>query len=413
MPSLTVLQKLRLISDSVGADSDDLQFVDVASEFFMNSLPDQLAKDYYIPNEVDNDLGFECGTKYGYVVRDGIPCRQGIPAYEFLYRNANSSYQATKNDPVFIKKQGKVFIIPDPTVQEIGFVFAIPRNFISDYSSDIEFIPNTPSNAEHIILLYASFLLLKRKMKDLRNNFPSFPSTFDDTANTISISFPVIGSISVDTSLNFTDLDSLSLENISISDYDVDPAEISKAFDALQNAFRFVGEFNPDGGDTGTIPEGAFWLDDEDPEMVDSAVRLASQEVNRANSYFRVQTEGLQSYITAVNAAVTKYNAQVQQEIQKISAQVSKMQAEVQAKSLELQKHGLSIQQVQVELQKFQADVQQRLQKNNQILQRFSQEVASFNSEYQAIINDSVSVFQQYSTEFSKFLGAYEGARNN
>jgi len=415
--ALTVLQKLKLISDAVPDDENNLQYVDVASEFFMNSLPNYIAQKYYVPVEVTDDNGLECGTKYGHVIRDGLPCREGMAAYKHLYSNTNSQYGVNEDDPIWYKEQGKVFIKPAPTSTEKGYVASIPRNFISDYTaSGLQAIPNTPANAEHIILLYAAFLILQKNMRSINDSYPTFPNTFDDTANNLSISFPTLPTISIDTSLNFTALDSLSMNSNSIGDYSIDSAEIAKAFKALDNAYEFIGSletnvgtFNPndESDDADNVPKGAFWLDDEDPEMVDSAVRLAAQEVNRANGYFQNQGQGLQSFATAVNASATEYQAKVNKELQKISSQIQSINSTISSKSLELQKHNLSISEVQTELQKFQADVSQRLQKNNQILQRYSTQVQSFQQEYSFIIQEIQLIFQQYTQEYSKFLGAH------
>jgi hypothetical protein len=406
---MTLLERLASISRSFPSNLDNLNYINVACSFFINTLPNQLSRDFYIEEEVSDGNGIACGLKYDSVIRDTVPCRRIPLNLKRRINVVNSEFSVSVEDPVFYKENSKIFIKPDPTVDEKGYVMKIPSVFIPDgASTDIEDIPNVPKESENIILIYAGFLIVSKLLRDL--SFPEFP-TFNDTQNEYTISFPVIGDITVDTTLDFTDLDALSYTDVDQSEFNLDPSEITKGLAALENAFKFVGSLTEDAGGpdnpyspTG-VPTGAFWLDDEDPEMVQSASQLAAQEVNRANSYFGNRSTGLNTFRTVVDGKVAEFSAKVNVQIQKIRARIDRMQVEAQAKGLLLQKHGLEIQEVQTELQKFQIDIQQRLQQNQQLLERFGQQVQSYQVEYTTLTQEAVSLFERYKVELLNYLG--------
>jgi hypothetical protein len=407
---MTVLERLSVLSRTLDTDAENFNFINTACSFFSTNLPKVFGEDFYIEEEV-TDSGLSCGLNYSSVIRDGIPCRRVPANLKRRLENADSEYAVDKDDPVFYKENTKLFIKPDPTAQEQGFVLKAPDSFIpSGANENLETIPNIPKESEDIILLYAGFLITSKKVRDLA--FPPMP-VFDDVANTFNISFPVIGDITVDTTLDFTSLDAISYTDIDDSDYTIDLIDINKGLEALNNAFKFIGQLTeeeeegtPTGEFTPTdVPTGAFWLDDEDPEMVQSATQLAAQEVNRANSYFGNRATGLNSFRTIVDGKVAEFSAKVQVEVSKLNARIQQMQTEAQAKRLLLEKHGLSIQEVNTELQKFQIDVTQRLQGNQQLLERFSQSLQSYQLEYSTLSQEAVSLFERFRVEFANYLG--------
>ena len=401
---MTVLERLSSLSRSLSTDADNFRHINTACQFFINALPQYLSQDFYIEEEI-NDQGLTCGLKYTAVTRNGIPCRKVPLSYKRRLTNVNSNFSVTSLDPVYFKENTKLFVKPDPTNEEQAFVYKIPSSFIPDGSANtITEIPNTPTEAEGVILIYAGFLIISTQFRQLM--FPSVP-TFDDVPNAFSFNFPAIPDLTLDLNIDFSIFDGINYTDIEDTDFSIDPTEIQKGLDALNNAFKFIGQLTDDGiggYDPTEVPTGAFWLDDEDPEMVQSSTQLAAQEVNRANSYFGNRSTGLQSYRTAIDANVAQFNAKIQKAIQRINLQIQEYQSKLQGYRVELEKHGLSIQEAQVKLQEFQVNVQQRIQKNQQLLERYSTEIQAYQTEYNILAQESVSMFQRYQSEFQNYL---------
>lgn len=404
---MTLLEKLSVLSHVLESSTENFRHINTASSFFINTLPQFIAEDFYIEEEIDEN-GLKCGLKYSGVVRDGIPCRKIPSSIKRRLNNNNSAYFIDENDPVFYKENGKIFVKPDPKENEKAFVLKIPTSFIPEGSDpSLENIPNIPEEAENVILIYSAFLIVSSKFRSL--SFPQLPE-FNDTIDQFDISFPDIADLSVDISFDLSSINELISPNIGDDSFQFDSERIEEGLNALNNAFKFIGSITTtgSGNEVTDVPTGAFWLDDEDPEMVQSASQLAAQEINRANSYFGNRASGLNSYRTLVDGKVAEFQSKVQLEIQKISAKVQVISSEIESKRLLLEKHGVIIQEVNMRLQKFQIDVQQRLQKNQQLLERFSQSLQSYQLEYSTLAQESISLFERYRIELSNFLGINE-----
>ena len=52
---MTVLERLETLSDKLTLDADNFDYVNTACVFFMNQLPESLAQDFFIEEEVPAD----------------------------------------------------------------------------------------------------------------------------------------------------------------------------------------------------------------------------------------------------------------------------------------------------------------------------------------------------------------------
>jgi len=154
------------------------------------------------------------------------------------------------------------------------------------------------------------------------------------------------------------------------------------------------------------IKSSQQWLIEEDPEMVDSNLAVAAQELRRAGSELASEKSKLEEFQSEVGAAQQKFasesqkfqaelgkeQARIQQEVSTYQADLTTEQARiqevVQKYSAEVQKESARAQtevgNFQAELAKEQAKVQQEIQEYQADIQREVQEINTQIAKYSA-----------------------------
>lgn len=490
---MTILERLNTLSDSLTVSTENFPFINMSCYFFMNQLPIEIAADYFKEQEV-NENGVSCGTKYSTVIRGNIECRRIPAAQKRLATNNGSAHRASEHDPVFYKEDGLLFIIPEPTEEQKGYVSAIPNIFIpANAEASLANIPNVPENAYHIVILYAGHLILYKKARDKRGTVSDFiaeiagvltsfntkkPSEAPSIADFVftysipvhpAIEFNVAGhTVSVDDlkdivdnlqvsladldlSFDTSDLDALDL-NIDLSDdftnidldlgdppvLDIDfsadsptldltgitapSVDLSAATAAINKASNFIGGLTPSSGTyTATgVPTGAFWLDDEDPEMVQSAVQLANQEVNKGTALANSEISKLTAYQAQIDAKISEFRGKVEaftsvnsMKVQEINAKLDLYRSTIDAKVSAIQARTTIINAKLTEIKtrldkvmgKLQLELQARDSKNQTILAReqltvqvFSERVQNYSARLGKVIQREQMKLQEWQT---------------
>jgi hypothetical protein len=147
------------------------------------------------------------------------------------------------------------------------------------------------------------------------------------------------------------------------------PPDISAQLTAISDMYeridRFIGKITtvatpPAVSATTPNPSGAFWLADEDEEMVAAAVQLASISLQIAKSYYENTASLAQIYDSSVKASVGKiqgevqaYTATIQGQVAELQAQISTYQARIAAAKDALEAGAI---QARVLLEEYQAD---------------------------------------------------------
>ena len=453
----------KILSLSPGIEKEDaLSFLERASSLFLSSLPEKTASKFFKQFEVDN-TGIECGNRYSFVIRGNYQCRKIRLDLANLAKDENSVYGVDKYDPVYYFKDGNLFVFPEPTEKEKAFVSKFPSISI-DKDNPPETIPNIPNEAEPIIIYYASFFSnLKKAQQDrieasgLTNNIDSLMNDFNDSLpnkiEEVSFEFsiqapekPDIQNLvsEIDTEIDLPSFD-LEFSTDEIPKYEpttaIEPnVDLSESENALQNAKYFIGSVGD--GSTQEIPEGAYWLDDEDPEMVSSSVQLAAQEVNRANGYSNSQLQALKAYEQSINnrfaefkASISAYSADIDAKVTKLKSNIEKFSAElnyVMSKAdIELKKEYQKVKTdldvymaelnafktiVSSEIQEYQLEIQQKIQIFGSNLNKASSILQSINSistkfqllstSYQFSISEAERMYKIYIQEFKNYIGA-------
>jgi len=108
------------------------------------------------------------------VERNGYKCMPGTLDMKGRYIDPTSLLYATKFDPVYyIDKQGAssyVYIKPNPTITENGYVVKVTIGTANDNTSSITYFP---SNMINLVVLYSSIRLLQAKIETLRSFLPT------------------------------------------------------------------------------------------------------------------------------------------------------------------------------------------------------------------------------------------------
>lgn len=238
-------------------------------------------------------------------------------------------------------------------------------------------------------------------------DLPTNVSLTKSLPSSISITNPLPSAINVSKSLASDFNPGLSLPNYNSESIVINASEvfgdINNAESILESGFT-SGDFSAK-----TSKSAIYWLEDEDPEMVNATTNVLQAELalgrerlitektkleefgakvdqNRADftSNLEKYSSEVQREATRVNTFISNYQADLQKEIQRINTEVSKYQSELQK---ETQRFNGDIASYQAELTKEQAnkniDLQNYTADLNRAVQKYQNELASYTSEIQ------------------------------
>jgi len=183
-------------------------------------------------------------------------------------------------------------------------------------------------------------------------------------------------------------------------------------------------------------PNASFWLDDEDPEMVNSAVTIANSHLATAKTMLESQASSYATYNASINADYMKFKAEVDKttslidfEMKRISSEIqvyqSKLQSIAQASGansskaqLELARHNANIQkyfqQITSDIQVHSTNIQQKIQLVNSSLSVFQLKISTLQADsstiqaksavYQASVGIAGNLYQRYISNYQAFL---------
>ena len=450
---MTLKDKVSLLCTH--SQKDVSSFIELASSFFLNNLPIRVARNFYAPQEITTN-GLKCSIKKESVIRGKRACREISFHLVDLSRDENSSYFATPFDPVCYYKEGKIFVIPDPTEKDKAYVNTIPTIVVSQLDESIN---GLTEDTEPIVLLYTAFLLLTKeaftvkqtaseivdvvfeRAASFQNDIPSLPEKIESG---IEFNFPEVPNVSIivediESSIEFAEIeftdDGLDLD-ITVPDFSISyegtiptfempdisepTVDLSISDEALENAKEFIGSATLD---LNTVPKGAFWLNDEDPEMVASSVQLANTELQRASISIQSQIGSYNVYKEAINAKFTEFksnldafqaevnykiqdttariqsfNAELQGKVSVINAKIQKIQAEITAGKYNLEgeiatkQHVLNV--AKTNLEQNMSVLNSELSKYQSSLQGISVELQNRLQEYSVKVNENIQIAQ-------------------
>ena len=352
-------------------------------------------------------------------------------AYAFE-SSSGSLLSATELFPKYYKLEGKIFIKPDPNSTDKGYVvFSAPplvdentdtwvlaewENIVLMYAGSLDYLRQSESNQTLAAteLGTVSTLLSSYSTSIPVYSPPSEPSlpTYSLTGTLPTLTLPVYSFSSTINEITYTSPSSAlpigvtvgtSLPNLSLPVHSVSDSLIE---DALAKAQKLVDDGANMGGNSAAATASAqAFLNDEDSEMVQANIAIASQEVQRASG--EVQKEKIH---------LDNYTQEVQKLIGEFSQNVAKYQADLQAVSQDAQTKLATYQAEQQDaiqsLQSQVADIQKYSAEKDTAVQEYTSKVQSVVGEFEANLNKYVQNntlgVQKYQADVSKLLQDYQ-----
>lgn len=204
-------------------------------------------------------------------------------------KDLNSLYYADAVSPVYTINKGKVEIYPAPTSTESANITKVVPGAIDD---NAETIANMPRFLHNQVVRIASYYVLLKRIGDVRD---SLPTDLNDTTVFDAIA-DFNDSIGVTTSL---------------------PSVGGDYSDAITKAKNLIDDATQLSTDT---EDAEYWLKEEDPEMLQSTLSTAAQELQRAQSVL----SGHSAEINKYQAEISKESAEAGQALQEYQANLTK-----------------------------------------------------------------------------------------
>ena len=243
----------------------------------------------------------------------------------------------------------------------------------------------------------------------------SLPSAFSAPTTSIPSGVNIVTPLptfSISSTLPDDFSNTLDLPTMGIDVYNFSSTDIN---DALTNAKNLV-DVDISDDDLSSAESAAYWLSDEDTEMVSATLATAGQEINRATSELGVQKTKLEEFASKVNsnvskfsAELTKYQAKTESELADAKVKSDKYNSEV---SKETGKVGSDIQKYQAEVQKETGRVEHEVNKYkaevDKELSKVKTEVDKYNIELTKEINRVTSGIQKFEQQIVKDVQVYQ-----
>jgi len=383
-----------------------------------------------------------------------LKCNPINAAYRSNAVNTDSIYYASVNSPVYYVENGVLNVLPIPTANQNAKISIVLPDAAVDHN-DVA-ISNFPSDMYHAVVLYAAAQLLHNKMADLNAKLPtdldadttvfdalsdysgeiamssSLPTAINmgsvGLPSAITVAAPLPGGIAVGTSLPAAiDVSSVdfpgtftpttSIPTIAIPEI---PADFQDAMDKAKN---LIDGTEGGTGDSSTAQE---WLADEDEEMTQATVGVASQELQRATSALSKWREDVGKAGAIFQSDMQKHQADVAKETQRIANEVSRYttllgkestrtQTELANYSAEIGKEGQRIQAdtsaYTTELGLKSTQMQQEVSEYTNLLgketSRIQQESGNYTAELQKESTRVQNDLAKYSANLQKKISLY------
>ena len=234
----------------------------------------------------NSDISLESGAV---VISDGFNCSFTDKKFDNKLIDVDSIYYADSTNPAYTIDNGKIKIFPVPTSYETATITKVVPGAINDGQ---ETIANMPRFLHNQVVRLASYYVLLKKIGDVRD---SLPTDLNDTTVFDAIA-DFNDSIGVTTSL---------------------PSVGGDYSDAITKAKNLIDDATQLSADT---EDAEYWLKEEDPEMLQSTLSTAAQELQRAQSVL----SGHSAEINKYQAEISKESAEAGQALQEYQANLTK-----------------------------------------------------------------------------------------
>ena len=366
------------VGDLTGfASTDDnaLQdWCDAGAKEIINVLPPELKEKCMTETTLDNSsptMDLDGVGKILYVSRLSadsggyrVSCRKVPSMYAGLTSDSSSLlYFGTVADPVYwVQSTSDAAILnvyPSPEATQTARVYHIAYPAVNMASSEIG---NFPDEAQYLVVLYASYKALQRKMNDKSSDLPT-------------LTLPVAPAPPSAPSFTTPDVASITISNIGTPPSYTSPNVTGDATSLTSDSQAITsGQIGNDGEflefDMWFTALGEMIEDDED-------IELASAQIEKINTYIQAYNIAMQDSLNTFNKEGAEYQAKLQEALQQ--AQINAQEAQNEA-NLKLQKET---QDYSSQLSKFQAEVGKYSAELNSSVQNFTLNLQKHSTDYQ------------------------------
>jgi len=390
---------------------------------------------------------------------EALKCSPVNAAYRSNVVNADSIYYAGKDSPVYYIDNKVLTVKPTPTATQTAIVSIVLPDVTVAF--DGTSISNFPSELYHAVILFAAVQLLHNKMASMGALLPtdldSDTTVFDaiaDYSSTLSVSsslpsainmgstaLPSAISVSADlpsaisitkslpsgisitkglpsdftiasdlpTAINMNSINPPSTINVSTT---LPSLSISTSIDSEYNdalgkvkALINVGLATDEAsgsGDDATAQSAGYWLADEDEEMTQATVQVATQELQRASAWLQRFQASMGKETQQFEVNVSKYTTELQKETARVQADSQKHSDQLQK---EMQRVTNEAQIYTGEIQKETSRVQSEIAEYSAEIQKESTRTGTDVSIYQAELQKESTRVQNEASIFTTELG--------
>ena len=414
---MTLLEKVNLLYNT--SRTDVASFLEAASTHVANNLPYELISKYFTQVEMNDDGGLQITGVFGDIFRWKYKCnRIGLHLIP-LTQDRFSEHYAGKYNPAYYILSGLLKVLPAPTATEKAYVSTIPTGAIDLNETTIY---SYGRELENLILLYASYLIsfndssnykatIADNIESMREGIDSFSTSnssfeVEKQVFTTTAVLPTVPDLStiLDAIAEIYVGDAGTLTAIKINRADITPPELGITLSApsfvfeidedtpilnyadvelnLEDALSTLGSLT-----NKTSPNASFWLDDEDPEMVNSAVTIANSHLAIAKSNLEKNASNYATYNQAVNAKYGVLKGNIDKYIAELDSEMKRIQSEIQIYQTELQSYVSSAssmaQSVQIDLAINKSNLESRISSINSNLSDFQAKLQAYTSQIQ------------------------------
>ena len=320
------LTSLALDGSSSPTQSELTQFLTDGAKEVINNLPPSLLP--LCSADVSFTSGSASTLNTGKVLNvfrnDGDikqPCRRISARDKGRVKDKDDMNHATITDPVYYIDNNGLDVLPDGgscTYSEVQY----PAVAYGDSA-----IAVFPDEAEHLVVLYGA-------VKSLQNLLSRITANTDITTAIGLIKTAVDQAATAAGKFLTADSDSVFGDE---STFLTNDSQLARVKDALDNAEKIIddGANSPTGNSAGDA--ATYLYTDEDIELLNGAISIASIEINRAKTHLAEWTSIGDMRVKEINAALSEaqgYASEVQSRLAVDSAQYSwyeKQQAKLQA----------------------------------------------------------------------------------
>ena len=239
-----------------------------------------------------------------------LPCRQVSPMYGDLTNDSSSLHYATTSDPAFwitsnSSDVSTLFVKPTPESTQVANVYHVSYPTVAYNDAAIA---NFPDEAEYLVTLYAACKSLQSAMGSMNTVTAIDTTAFAAIKADLDECLTIADEIGSEVDLAKVIADELKTQSANSDDMEVAcdaintaldriqsnawgdtdnyaSGELVKVKDALDNAKGIIdnGQNSPTGSDT--YDAGTYLGDEEDVELVQGAIAIATSEIQRAQAH--------------------------------------------------------------------------------------------------------------------------------